>query len=369
MYDVAERLLASEAANAKTVLEQLWALKKNMEEDAQTGTVDLIIDFYQEKMDILRNKEEKIKKVSRDSRSLLEEKRKRDREIATIKQEVRDCSSEIERLTKKLDQLKVKEQELTLIETQVQRELQGNANEVINGLYEIILARQDGMSVSDADGDDDRPARGAVIPDGVGEEDEEGSGDAAWEPSAKTGLGLERETDPDSSNGQVDNGGGAESANAAATAGSEEPVVEEAPPFPKSVVKTTRGRVIGEYYYDPKMYKNRRQYIYNSDFFCTRLGKALNVLKVGFDQGTYGEAKQMIADACTRIAESSSLHFEVSTNEILNEDTLRQLLVDMKARRFDECARLCARLKAKINAMGSNYRILLKEQMVRYSES
>ena len=85
MYDIVERILKNEKENSKSALEQLWSLKKNLDQGDEHSTIDLLINFYQEKMNVLRKKEEHIKKVSRDSRELLEEKRKRDSEIAMVK--------------------------------------------------------------------------------------------------------------------------------------------------------------------------------------------------------------------------------------------------------------------------------------------
>ena len=50
-----------------------------------------------------------------------------------------ECNNELRELNAKLEKLKVKEQELSLIEQQLKQELNSNENEIINGLYEIIL--------------------------------------------------------------------------------------------------------------------------------------------------------------------------------------------------------------------------------------
>lgn len=139
MCDIAEKLVQCEKENAKQALEQLWALKKNLTSE-KNGTIDLLIKFYQEKIDMLRAKEEHIRKVSTDSRGLLEEKRKKDEEIASIKQQISDCSGEMKEMKANLDRLTIKEAELSLIESQVRKELDNNENEIVNGLYEIILA-------------------------------------------------------------------------------------------------------------------------------------------------------------------------------------------------------------------------------------
>jgi hypothetical protein len=90
MCDITEKLLIREKDNAKTALDHLWNLKKNLFKE-KNGTIDLLINFYQDKMDVLRNKEEHLKKVSRDSRNLLEERRKHDEEIAMLSNRYRSA--------------------------------------------------------------------------------------------------------------------------------------------------------------------------------------------------------------------------------------------------------------------------------------
>jgi hypothetical protein len=384
MYDIADRLLSSEKENAKVVLEHLWALKNNMQGQTDTGTVDLLIEFYQNKMDVVRNREERIKKIGKDSRTLLEEKRKRDAELATIKQEIQDCSTEIETLTQKLQKLKVKEQELSLIEQQVGKELMSNSNEVINGLYEIILPVQEADAAQEAQ--EAAEPRGAIIPESASEEPDEPGGDTA---QGENAVEHREETDaPDEQRTPAAREGesiaGLENEEAAPAELSEErdgaqlsagatvqlnymPDVTPppTPSYPKSVVKTTKGRVIGEYYYDPKAYRNRRQYVYSSMFFARCFGGVLRRLQKQVDQNAVAEAMQIVQDVYKRVKENGSIHLEVSTNEILNERNLKDLLIGLKARRFEEAARFAGRLQAKVDALGVNYVTLLDEQMAR----
>ncbi|NLD98235.1 MAG: hypothetical protein GX640_00025 [Fibrobacter sp.] len=341
MCDIAEKLLQGEKENAKVALEQLWSLKKNLVTETN-NTVDLLINFYQDKMDILRTKEEHIKKVSRDSRNLLEEKRKRDEEFAQIKQQLQECNKELTELTARLEKLKTKEQELLLIEKQLEKELNSNENEIVNGLYEIILPQVENDP-------DDKTENGTQ--DGIA--------------SARDILSTLEKIEnapavippkPVSSNQPV------ETDDSAAA----QPLsLPQFSPYPKSVVKTTGGRVIGEYYYDNKVYKNQRHYIFNSKYFYEQLSINTRILKQRFDQGILSEMSQMIHDALKRITENDKLHFEVSTNEILNEKTLNILLLDTKKRSFDEIERFCSRLRLKIDALGSNYITMLREQMER----
>lgn len=399
MYDIVEKILTNEKDNSKIALEQLWSLKKSLEEENEHTTIDLLIGFYQDKINTLRNKEEHIKRVSRDSRELLEEKRRRDSEIAMVKQEIGDCSGEIERLNSKLSELKVKEQELSLIENQLHKELRLNANEVVNGLYEIILSSQE-KSDSDLLLDRELP----------GEEDEVKIREQAEEVEKR--IEREKEDDIEEENLEKNDTGNVEKTAGINRRDPEDYEVFEPPdtkeervikppaaikedtdildrdidlfgeypgetekekviikvPFPKSVVKTTRGIVIGEYYYDPKVYKNKRHYIYNSNFFRIHLSTIITSLINKYEQALHGEAMQLIQDGFKRIQERPNLHFEVSTNEILNKRVLREVWQKVKNREYQDVLKVCNKLKAKIEIMGNNYGVMLTEQMARYNE-
>ena len=347
MYDTAEKLLQGEKENAKAALEHLWSLKKNMQNPDEVSTIDLLIQYYQNKIDVLRNKEEHIKKVSRDSRGLLEDKRKRDAEVATIKQEIADCTSELKDLGSKLEKLKIKEQELTLIEGQLQKELVVNENEIINGLYEIIIINSqedpgDSNELSDklrAQAEDtasekDLPV--AAAPEKQSNRPQIIEEIAPQEPKEETDYLVYRLPE------------------------------EQLPaPYPKSVVKTTKGRIVGEYYYDAKSYKNKRHYIFNSKFFLEQLSQGLSAYKTKNDETVHTELLQMIQDASKRISENPSMHFEISTNEILNDKTVKELWRDVKTKNIVDATRFCKRLGAKISALGANYREILIEQMDR----
>lgn len=361
MCDIAEKLLLGEKENAKIALEQLWSLKKNLVTETN-NTIDLLINFYQDKMDILRTKEEHIKKVSRDSRNLLEEKRKRDEEFASIKQQILECNNELRELSSKLEKLKIKEQELSLIEQELKKELNSNENEIVNGLYEIILSQQ-GKEQDDSVEETDNTAISQSIQSAIEQIQ-----------SAQIDLQSKQEGEEKTEdNGPIEEKPALSADDVLIQSSSQSPVIQEIipqiPPFPKSVVKTTRGRVIGEYYYDNSVYKNKRHYIFNSRFFYEQLSVNIKLLKQRFDQNIYSEIQKMIEDAHNRISESDKLHFEVSTNEILNTKTLKKLWQDVKNRDIDEVDRFSNRLRAKIEMLGYNYTIMLQEQMKRCTEN
>jgi hypothetical protein len=125
--------------------------------------------------------------------------------------------------------------------------------------------------------------------------------------------------------------------------------------------------VIGEYFYDPKVYKNKREYVFNGLFFMEQLSKTAKILKERFTHAVHTDALQMIQDAYKRIPGNPHLHFEVSTNEIINEKSLKELWYALKRREYDDVLQFCRRLHAKISTLGKNYRVMLNEQIQRYS--
>ncbi|HMD69557.1 MAG TPA: hypothetical protein VKF42_11800 [Chitinivibrionales bacterium] len=381
-YDIAERLLRGETDNARAALEHLWSLKKTMRNESEIATVGQLIQYYQKKMDVVRSKEEHIKTVSRDSRGLLEEKQRRDSEIEAVKKEIADCTDQLAELTAKLEKLRNRERELDLADVQVRKELEVNENEIVSGLYEIILSQAEGEDpVEKFTGKlkgqiADAPAKESVpvakdAPSAQAEpvseeydtpaEPSTGAKDASLSdaPIDVDVFEIDKDKTSSFSFDVLRKAGGAETDG--------EFTEPEATLFPKSVVKTVKGRVIGEYYYDPKVSRDKRQYIYNSRFFLDRLSGALDVLTDHVDPDVQAELLQMIRDACKRVSENRTMHFPLSTSEILNEAALRGLWQNVKAGGFAEASRFCKRLSGKMEALRHNYGAMLKEQMDRHA--
>ncbi|NLG18662.1 MAG: hypothetical protein GX556_15130 [Fibrobacter sp.] len=365
MCEITEKLLQGEKENAKIALEQLWNLRKNILTGSNRN-LDQLINFYQEKIDILRNKEENLKKISKDSKNLLEEKRRKDEEIAEVKQQISEGTKELNELTVRIENLKSKEQELLSVEQRLKQEIDTNENAIINGLYEIVFSSQNEQKASK------EPPK-EVMPEAVPQEKavEEVKAEKAETEDVKAEKVKVEEKKADLPQAEPEvvrevlEETQSESGDAAVAVSDLSAREVEISPFPKSVVKTTRGKIIGEYYYDTKVYKNERHYIFSSKFFCEQLFVNHKVLRNGFEQSVYYEMLQMIQDAYKRISENKRLHFEISTNEILNEKTLKHLWQDMKLKSLDEVERFITRLRAKIDVLGSNYTAMLQEQMKR----
>ncbi len=364
MCEITEKLLQGEKENAKIALEQLWNLRKNILTGSNRN-LDQLINFYQEKIDILRNKEENLKKISKDSKNLLEEKRRKDEEIAEVKKKISEGTKELNELTVRIETLKSKEQELLSVEQRLKQEIDTNENAIINGLYEIVFSSQNEQKASK------EPPK-EVMSEAVSQE--KAVEEVRTEKSETEDVKAEEkradlpQREPEVVR-EVLEETRSDSCEAAVAVSDPSTREIEISPFPKSVVKTTRGKIIGEYYYDTKVYKNERHYIFSSKFFCEQLFVNHKVLRNSFEHAVYCEMLQMIQDAYKRISENKRLHFEISTNEILNEKTLKHLWQDMKLKSLDEVERFITRLRAKIDVLGSNYTAMLQEQMKRCTGS
>ncbi|MCX7725452.1 MAG: hypothetical protein N2053_01255, partial [Chitinispirillaceae bacterium] len=270
--------------------------------------------------------------------------------------QISECTKELEELTERLNKLKIKEQELTLIEHQVNEELNKNENEIINGLYEIIFINQEEPSP-------------AIVPQKTPlTVDKENISIPSKEPPIHQKDFEILPEPPSREELEVFNDVTEKSVlppiSQVTTTSTK---MENIPPFPKSVVKTSDGRIIGEYFYDGKVYKNKRHYVFNSHFLAEKILYSIKRLKQKFESNIYNEILQIVQDLSKRISENKNLHFEIATNEILNEKSVKRLLQDIKLRALDEVEKFAVKLDAKIKAMGNNRITILQEQMQRYT--
>jgi primosomal protein N'' len=148
----------------------------------------------------------------------------------------------------------------------------------------------------------------------------------------------------------------------------EETLYHEPVVYPKSVVRMS-GKIIGEYYHDGNIVtKEERHYIYNSRFMAERLTAGLTAIKSRFSQEIHAELIKIVEDAASRVRDNRRFHFEVSTNEIMNDKNLKQLSSDLRRRTWDDAEWFASRLSAKIEMLGINYEAMLQEQMERCAE-
>lgn len=325
IYELSESIILREKKNTKTALKEFWNFKNNLDNENNREaavSVDRLIDYYQGKMDTLRDKEETLVKISRDSQNILREKNKKDQELGDVRNNLQDAQNELAILQQKIKKLNSKRDELEAFSKKAMNSLASNEKEIIEGITNITLqdipAKKDTQEV----------IAPKPIPTDINR--------AIDYPEKEDKKGLEPEL--------------------------KKP--EEAI-FPRSVVKTTAGTVIGEYFYDPEADKSNRQYVLNGRYLFRQLENGMAQLEAEPNDKIRLQLVQMASDSLARVSKKDNIHVEVSTNEILNPKTLPDIIQLLKIRNYEEVRKYIRRYNAKVEALGPNYNNMLREQMKR----
>lgn len=304
IYDLTESILSDEEANAKNALSQLWDLKNRVESENAINTIETLIEHYQNKIDLMRSKEKRIRTISEDSRELLYEKMKSEKELKAVKAGILKCKAGIETLQAKLEELEAKESELSLFSHQIHTELSNNNSEVINGLYEVVLSRSETAATNTVRSEDANTIED--IPSFV------------------------------------------------------RSPFEEFPPFPISKVTTKDGLIVSQYYMD-KAQPETSRFIVHSNFFADKVERLLPSIH---SKSVKTELILSIRDILKRTSEGNA-YFEISLNEIINPHRLHDLERAVVSSDTYVIKEFSDKLRSKINALGDNHRTLLEEQMYR----
>ncbi len=342
LYDIAEKLLIGEMENARQSLERLWALKKTTQSGAGDTVVTRLIEYYERKLNALRAREQRVRQVSENSRALIELKRRSEGQLTDLKQTIGVCTQQMEELAERLDKLRRQERELDESAVTAGRELEESEQEVLGALLEIITVKETKQH------------------------------DEAAEQAQKQAVASETESSHEEKAQTPKPDGGARTRSAPQT------VPEQTQPgiapigfigepgiYAKSVVKTTGGRVLGEYYYEPAVDKSLRHYVYNSRFLLEQLSLGLEMLRSDYDHEDHVELAHMLQDVRQRVAQFPNLHYETATEDIVNGDGLQVTHEQLKNRQFDAVSEFCGRLQAKLDTLGPSHRRLLRTQMDR----
>ncbi|ERP39269.1 hypothetical protein [Chitinivibrio alkaliphilus] len=143
-YELAENLLEQEEKNAKNALGHLWRLKSSMgDHGGGDETISMLIEHYQNKIDLLRDQRITLLSVTEDSKNLMDEQEQSQRELRRIRGGIQKCTEGIQTLQTKKEELEHKEAELELITSQIEKELILNNKRVVNGLYEVVHPTDD----------------------------------------------------------------------------------------------------------------------------------------------------------------------------------------------------------------------------------
>ena len=277
-------------------------------------------------MNTIRKREERLKSIGPESLKLIEDKRRLQQDLSNIIQELKVCVREMGFLKAKTESILSR--------------LAVHEKEVLDSVSSIILARQEA-----------RPA-----------------GNRAKPPAPAPDMELE--TPP--SRTEIPQEKGADTAPAKPPRKSDAILDSiykiyksaEKSRFPKSIIKTDRGRILGEYYYDQKVYKNARSYIFNGRYFADQVRKGLDFYEADpVNEAILNDLLLMAADIQNRLKTRDNIHLENSTNEILNAGSLDELIDNIKARRLEAVDGFCRRLAEKIEVLGQGYELMLAEQL------
>lgn len=310
IYDLTESLLSDEESSAKNALNQLWDLKNRVESDKSMLTVDTLIEHFQNKIDLMRSKEKRIRTISESSRELLYEKMRSEKELKAVKSGILKCKAGIETLQMKLLELEQKESELSNSHERITSDLESNNTEVLSGLYEVVLSRNTQLEKS-IDPQD------PIIEDTIPEVS-----------APTTGYYLD----------------------------------EEYTPYPISKVTTKDGLIVSQYYMN-KPQPETNKFIVNSRFFSQKISRLQDKVQ---SKSVKTELILSIRDMLKRTEDQDiDVSFEISLNEIMNPMRLHELekaIVTADSffiREFND------KLSSKLLALNDNYFTLLTEQMER----
>lgn len=348
LFDISGHMIEREKDNSKKALEELWILKKTCQEK-DIKVLDLLIDYYQKKVDSVRQKEERLRQISGESGKLIEDRKKLQHDLAGITQEIEDCTQEINFLKAKQEKLQTKERELKEKTDTLGNKIQDHEKEMLDSLHTVILLKPEEKNSA-------YPPSSAMI-----------TPMAAQKTTAPPIEPLEQ-TKPVLEASEVM----AETKSSPAVPDSIYKTYKQAETsrFPKSIVKTDKGRILGEYHYDPKVYKNSRSYVFNGRYFVDQLRKGIELFRIDeTNVNILNDFVLMVSDILNRVQSRPNIHFEVSTNEILNAASLSELMEGMKVRDLNMLENFCNRYTKKIEMLGQNHEMILAEQLANLSNT
>jgi hypothetical protein len=349
LFEISGNMIEREKENSKKALEELWLIKKTCQEK-DIKVLDLLIDYYQKKLDSVRQKEERLKQISHESLKLIEDSGRFQHDLASLTQEIEECTQEISFLQAKQEKLQVKEKEFREKNANLGTVLLEHEKEILESLYAVILMKVEEKSAA-------QPGT-SIVPEAPLTRPAASSTPAGPQVFQHTDSPLDilAETKPTASTSQ-------------------DSIYKVYKPaehsrFPKSIVKTDKGRILGEYYYDPTVYKNSRSYVFNGRYFVDQLRKGIELYRIDeTNANILTDFVLMASDILNRIQTRPNIHFEVSTNEILNNASMEALMENIKSRDLAKIESFCTRYQNKIEMLRENHEMILAEQLTNFSLS
>lgn len=384
IYGATENIVRREKELCEMALADLKKLADSKGE--VDDTLKLVVDHYQNRLSVAREKEEKINHLSDDSRKMMEEYKKKTQELAEVKRNLMESQVKLRELAKTTEKLLKKEEELRFIEGNLRTELDKNKRNIINGLYEIVTELSDQPAPPATP---PSPAPVAAAPE-VTPKEPLPKGRPPAQDSRQFHAGLfrgatsekrEEGPSPESTVESVwtrDPVPRSETIPMAAF-----PIPEtKAPPVPlkpgdilekalrlkmfepgkalcsKSMVKTQEGEVISEYFYSPLHPKDGRHYIFNTLF---AVGSLLS-LKSKNEDLFQERLETVFTDLLSRLEHSRNIHLEGFLGEEINTEVLARLLALPRHDRVGFFDSMAARILTRIESVGPSRAGLIDRQ-------
>jgi len=370
IYSATENIIRREKEMCEMALADLKKLSGGKKD--QDETLKLVVDHYQTRLEVAKEKEEKINLLSEDSRKMMEEYKKRTQELAEVKRTMMESQSKLRELAKTTERLIKKEEELRFIELNLRTELDNNKRNIINGLYEIVH-----------DFSEQAPE---PIPEVTSEPVTELKQELIHEPNLELVFNAEPKSEPKTEpkaaetiapiaekpaevkpepqvkpQSRMFNEGLFQTNPPTQLSGTFLPTAQPAakPTFQplsrdkdqdlisktarlkmfepgksmvnKSMVKTADGEVISEYFYSPLHPKEGRHYIFNSLFAVANLLG----LKTNNNGAFHERVKTVFTDLLNRLNNGQNIHLESFLSEEINNAVLSKL-IDAKPEHLNE---------------------------------
>jgi F0F1-type ATP synthase membrane subunit b/b' len=349
IYAATENIMRREKELCQMAIKDLQGLTGGRGDD---GTLKMLLDHYQDRMQVTAGKESQLKGLSEDSKKLNEEYRKKNQELAEVKRNLMESQSKMREMAKVTEKLSKKEEELRFIESHLREELEKNRHEMLNGLYEIAAEFTEGEAEDSPLGSKSNFLKRFAI-----EEQEEQNSLASNHAVAPELSDLKSLIEP--------------VIPVAPAASPKDPVnktivsaplaSEEKPPWTgvapvqppkkvavdsqrvhaliercnriqpveptkdscsKSLVKSPDGKLLCEYFFPTKAPRDSRQYVFNTVYTLHFLLESLEKTESAFPQ----HLELAFGDLSSRIDHSKNIHLEAACKDLLNRDSLAKLL-------------------------------------------
>ncbi|MDQ3000474.1 MAG: hypothetical protein M3Y08_04340 [Fibrobacterota bacterium] len=413
IYGATENIMRREKELCELALADLKRLAGTKNDP--DGTLKLVIDHYQQRLDLAKEKEERINHLSEDSRKMMEEYKKRTQELADVKRNLMESQSKLRELAKNTERLIRKEEELRFIETNLRTELDKNKRNIINGLYEIVtdLSNQTpeavAVTVVPARTEPEplavRPSLSPVFEEPVAEQPTlpapepmlqeppqeatrpftEGLFRKAGNPLAAEESLFDKSL-PSKNEASWTRDQSLGSATLFSLGRPAQALAPVAPPVAspnavreggmvdkaarlkmfepgkamcnKSMVKTPEGDVISEYFYSPLHAKEGRHYIFNSLFMVW----SLLTLKTRNYEAFQDRLETVFSDLLSRLEHGQNIHLEGFLSEEINKNALSRVLAAPRTDRGSLFDSIAHRLLVRIESVGPGRAGLIDHQ-------